>query len=529
MTLSHHSFPVVHLLLPPLLLLLFHPLLFFTPSLFLQVDARPTRSLSRTTSTSTMSIDADDARGNFTRAASSFSLCPQLVTNGRAFSADDAQVSHLSMSMNDNLCDDSRYTTVFGSDSGLASAQAEGLAAKQLVNDVTASGFAYWFAADLDGRQCGLEPVNQTVPRNSFHRGTLLAFIRPDEDGFVGEVQVEQGKVYMFASSNSESCVYSRPDNIPLASQSPYPKISPIESTLGPSPQPGDDDDDDDADGDDTDDEEGDPDMIDPFQSESASPLPPSASPSPMRPIFGGQPTVSSTPEDDSGDGDSVCFPASATVTLSSGKVIPMSALRIGDKVLVSLSSSSSITTTSTSTVFAFSHRDPLAVASDFVTLHTHFGHKLTLSNTHYVHVVGKDDRLVRADVVTVGQNVMSKTSLTDRVVKIERNVNVVGLFNPQTVQGDIVVDGVLASTFTAAVYPPAATALLAPVRAAFRTLVMMTSGDSKSGLMMESVLQMQWLHCQTRAWKQTFTAIRQMVKYVTGMNSNSYGTGVSQ
>lgn len=430
------------------------------------------------------------------------------------------------MSMNGNLCDDSRYTTVFGSDSGLASAEAKGLAAKQLVNDVTGSGFAYWFAADLSGRQCGSEPVNQTAPRNSFHPGTLLAFVRPHENGVVGEVQVEVGKVYMFASSNSESCVYSRPDNIPLASQSPYPKISPIENTVGPSPLVGEEDSDE-EDGDEDEDEIIDPDVIDPSQSESASPLPPSASPSPLRPIFGGQPTVSSTPEDDNGDDDSVCFPSSATVTLSSGSVIPMSDLRIGDQVIVSFSSSSSKTTPTTSTVFAFSHRDPHAVAADFVTLHTRSGHKLTLSNTHYVYVSG-GERMVRGDKVMVGQTVSSKSGLNDTVVRIDRNVNVVGLYNPQTAHGDIVVDGVLASTFTASVYPPAATALLVPVRAMF--MMMMNKNHSISGLM-ERFLSMQWLHCgDDLCWgKQIGRRLRNMIKYMAAMNSNAFTGGVSQ
>ena len=46
-----------------------------------------------------------------------------------------------------------------------------------------------------------------------------------------------------------------------------------------------------------------------------------------------------------------------------------------------------------------------------------------------------------------------------------------VGLYNPQTVAGDIFVDGVLASTYTTAVEPELAHALLTPLRAAFRAM----------------------------------------------------------
>lgn len=44
------------------------------------------------------------------------------------------------------------------------------------------------------------------------------------------------------------------------------------------------------------------------------------------------------------------------------------------------------------------------------------------------------------------------------------------GLYNPQTVLGDIVVDGFLATTYTSAAKAEVAHALLAPVRAAYVT-----------------------------------------------------------
>jgi hypothetical protein len=45
------------------------------------------------------------------------------------------------------------------------------------------------------------------------------------------------------------------------------------------------------------------------------------------------------------------------------------------------------------------------------------------------------------------------------------------GLYNPQTLQGDVVVDNVRASTYTTAVEPAFAHAVLTPLRAAYSAL----------------------------------------------------------
>ena len=49
--------------------------------------------------------------------------------------------------------------------------------------------------------------------------------------------------------------------------------------------------------------------------------------------------------------------------------------------------------------------------------------------------------------------------------MKIETDTQVKGLYNPLTLAGDIVVDGILASTYTKAVTPKMAHAALAPLR----------------------------------------------------------------
>jgi len=54
--------------------------------------------------------------------------------------------------------------------------------------------------------------------------------------------------------------------------------------------------------------------------------------------------------------------------------------------------------------------------------------------------------------------------------------VSAKGLYNPQTVQGDVIVNGIVSSTYTTTVEPKAAHAFLAPMRALFRVAGMSTS-----------------------------------------------------
>lgn len=87
------------------------------------------------------------------------------------------------------------------------------------------------------------------------------------------------------------------------------------------------------------------------------------------------------------------------------------------------------------------------------------------VTTSHFVHTqrgllpagqVTTDDKLLLAD---------GKWSpVTDVSTFVDR-----GVFNPQTLHGDIVVDGVRVSTFTSAVDMNSAVSLLAPLRAAYR------------------------------------------------------------
>ena len=113
-----------------------------------------------------------------------------------------------------------------------------------------------------------------------------------------------------------------------------------------------------------------------------------------------------------------------------------------------------------------FSHRLVDAEVA-YVELETAGGATLHLSGGHYLPVNG--GRLVEARTVRVGDNVTLGASGAAAPVLAVRSARKGGLYNPHTLHGDIVVDGVLTSTYTAAFSPTLAHAALAPLRALYR------------------------------------------------------------
>lgn len=114
------------------------------------------------------------------------------------------------------------------------------------------------------------------------------------------------------------------------------------------------------------------------------------------------------------------------------------------------------------SPVFMFTHkmRDS---AAKYIRLTTASGAALTATGGHFVHANGA---LVAADTVRVGDAmVRADTGAPDAVVRVE-TVAATGLYNPQTLHGDVAVGGLVASTYTRAVEPTAAHAVLTPARA---------------------------------------------------------------
>ena len=164
-----------------------------------------------------------------------------------------------------------------------------------------------------------------------------------------------------------------------------------------------------------------------------------SATPSPQKVLPGSDATGSESgdgPEDNGGEGGA-CFPAVAIVHLSDGQTASMEKLRVGHQVLVNKQRNEY------SHVFAFSHSSR-SIMSEFVRLRTTRNHTLILSPYHFVYANNKP---VLAKAVAIS-DMLHHASGDAAVVSTDR-VRMRGLYNPQTLHGDIVVNGFRATTFT--------------------------------------------------------------------------------
>jgi hypothetical protein len=146
-----------------------------------------------------------------------------------------------------------------------------------------------------------------------------------------------------------------------------------------------------------------------------------------------------------------VCFPATAEVELADGSKKTMDKVQVGDKVLVGEGSYSEVY------FFTTAMKE---TTTSFVEI-TAGDNKLALTKGHYLYVNGeltKAGRVIVGDVVTLADGSSAKVSAVGSKWGP-------GLYNPHTMDGDIVVDGVKTSTYTEAVHPTLAHALLFPVR----------------------------------------------------------------
>jgi len=161
----------------------------------------------------------------------------------------------------------------------------------------------------------------------------------------------------------------------------------------------------------------------------------------------------SSSPE-----GESVCFPGSALVRTLTRGVIEMKELRINDEVYIGSGLYSP--------VFMFTHR--IAQGDfEFIQLTTSSGESLRLTAGHHLYSNGRlvPARDVRVgDVLIAGYEDEDIASRKNVVVAISKIVDT-GLYNPQTLHGNIAVNDIITSTYTESISPSVAHAVLAPLR----------------------------------------------------------------
>lgn len=153
------------------------------------------------------------------------------------------------------------------------------------------------------------------------------------------------------------------------------------------------------------------------------------------------------------------CFPAYAEVRVSDLRgSIPISQVKVGDELMVAPGVYSQ--------VYTLSHSQP-SITAPFVQI-SFSGevHPLTVSPGHYIYTAEKT--MIAARAVRPGDIILHADFGTVHVTSVRR-VTSRGLFNPHTLQGDVVVEGVVASCYTTAVRPYIANLLLLPLRLAYR------------------------------------------------------------
>ena len=137
-----------------------------------------------------------------------------------------------------------------------------------------------------------------------------------------------------------------------------------------------------------------------------------------------------------------------------------MKDLKIGDRVRVANGRYSD--------VVLFTHRDEKHQGR-FVEILTENGPTLRLTNGHYLHV---NSKLMPAhsakpgDVLRDGRNEATSFGF---IVRNVRSVVDRGLYNPQTIHGDIIVNGIISNAFTEAIQPFLARSLMKAVSLLYR------------------------------------------------------------
>ncbi|CAN8071877.1 unnamed protein product [Agarophyton chilense] len=159
-------------------------------------------------------------------------------------------------------------------------------------------------------------------------------------------------------------------------------------------------------------------------------------------------PSTSEAPQNDG----SSCFPAGALTVGGNGNLIRVEDLRVGNRVMVADGI--------LSPVIDFSHAEK-AIVFPFSQFITEGGKSLTVTSSHYIYT--QRGLLPARDVSASDFLTLSNGTLALVTAKIQ--IFDRGLFNPHTSHGDIIIDGFKVSSYTSAIEPRIAHALMAPIR----------------------------------------------------------------
>lgn len=275
----------------------------------------------------------------------------------------------------------------------------------------------------LDGKLITLQGLNLLAAENLEQISIITTFPLASKTLLLNPIQASNGFIHSvdLIIFPDMSLFPSKDSTIPIPSTNPVTSAGPNTAPTVPSP---------------------------PTTEDVTQLTPPASSPSPppQAPII--TPVVSPEPQND----NPACFPLSAEVTLHDGRHLPLASLVAGHRVMV--------TENTASQVYLFTHNKREGVY-EFISISSNANHTIVLSKAHYLHVNG---RLKTAAVVRRGD--VLRTLDGPAVVTEVKLVRRVGLVAPHTMHGDIVVNRVVASTYTDALHPFIAHALLWPVRA---------------------------------------------------------------
>lgn len=328
-----------------------------------------------------------------------------------------------------------------------------------LIRDFILADESFFLGVEVGARRCG----GLALASDSVSMWVAPKRVVQSQAGSNFRVNFKPGSKYIYYFSTSSPCVYrgnaneqAQFVNVPRPSASPSPSAAAAAATAV---------------------ETADVTLLSPI------PLPPGISPAPLGapapldtgPVAGGGEGVASVgaPALNGLDGvqllddgsvqsfvdtasQRACFPAGEQVWLSDGRVVRMESVKLHDEVLVDDSGGGSA-------IMSFTHRNSIVLAR-FVRIHTQHKRSLTLSGGHIV-LVGREMKAKTAQEVRVGDSLTDVEHGASAVTNVEWVVRR-GLFNPQPVQGRLVVHGIVVSAYTSALpNSGCAHALLTPLR----------------------------------------------------------------